>query len=136
MLEVGSPRKSGFLFNLDLLALWIIFCHFFTYSESPLNSLLYKVLKCKNYSMGIGVMTVSKKLLANPRICGTGFTRRGTPPPTPNNQANPSIILYNINKLNSVENSSDLFSFYSAQTNSVHGLACSVQLRLVTLWFS
>ena len=44
------------------------FANFFTYSESPINSLIDKGLKCKNYSRGIGVMTVSKKLLANPRI--------------------------------------------------------------------
>ena len=31
---------------------------FFTYSESPSNSLLDKGLTCKNYSMGLGVMTV------------------------------------------------------------------------------
>ena len=29
-----------------------------TYSESPINSLIDKGLKCKNYSRGIGVMAI------------------------------------------------------------------------------
>ena len=57
-LEVSYPRKSVFVVNLHFLALWFIFSCFFTYSESPFNSLVDKALKCKNYSMGIGVMTV------------------------------------------------------------------------------
>ena len=55
-----QPRFSGTL--PDFLPI------FFTYSESPFNSLVDQDLKCKNYSRGIGVMTVSKKLLANARI--------------------------------------------------------------------
>ena len=34
------------------------FANFFTYSESPINSLIDKGLKCKNYSRGIGVMAI------------------------------------------------------------------------------
>ena len=57
--EVCSPRKSRFVFNLYLLVLWLIFLPiFFTYSESPINSLIDKGLKCKNYSRGIGVMAI------------------------------------------------------------------------------
>ena len=44
-----QPRFTGTLAYFFL---------FFTYSESPFNSVLDKGLTCKNYSMGIGVMTV------------------------------------------------------------------------------
>ena len=40
---------------------------FFTYSESPSNSLIDEGLKFKNYPMGIEVMAVLMKLLANAR---------------------------------------------------------------------
>ena len=46
----------------------VFFANFFTYSESPFNSLIDEGLKCKNYPMGIEVMAVLKKLLANARI--------------------------------------------------------------------
>ena len=50
----------------------VYFFLFFTYSESPFNSVLDKGLTCKNYSMGIGVMTVLKELLGN---AGNGWSR-------------------------------------------------------------
>ena len=34
------------------------FANFFTYSESPINSLIDKGLKCKNYSRGIEVTAI------------------------------------------------------------------------------
>ena len=46
----------------------VFFANFFTYSESPFNSLIDEGLKCKNYPMGIEVMAVLKKLLADARI--------------------------------------------------------------------
>ena len=91
MLEVCFPRCSWLLFNLVLLALGLICCYFFTYAESPWNFLLDQGLTCKNYSMGIGVMTVWKKLLANARLC---LLRVGHHQPF--KHTNPSIFLSNI----------------------------------------
>ena len=70
-LGVSYPCYSRFLFNLHLLALWLIFCQFFILSESSLNFLLDKDLTCEHSSMGIEVMSVWKKLLANARICSS-----------------------------------------------------------------
>ena len=70
---------------------------FFTYSESPFNSLIDEGLKCKNYPMGIEVMAVLKKLLANARI---GSPRGDTTTNQSINQyhkhSNRLIILYKI----------------------------------------
>ena len=91
-LEVSSPRQSRFLFNLRFLALWQIFCQFFfTYSESPLNFLVDKGLKWKNYSMAIEVMAVWKKLLANARIRSARVWHHQY-----DIHSNPTIILYKI----------------------------------------
>ena len=79
--EVSYPRKSGFLFNLDLLALWLIFFANFLH--------ILKGLKCKKYSMDIEVMTVWKKLLADARI---GSSRGGHH--QYHKHSNPTIILY------------------------------------------
>ena len=93
-LEVSSPRWSRFLFNLDFLALWLIFLPFFTYSESPFNSLVDKGLKCKNYSMAIEVMAVWKKLLANPRIGSSRGGHHQDECIQASKQAYPIVILY------------------------------------------
>ena len=79
-----QPRFTG------ALAYFLQF--FFTYSKSPLNSLLDKGLTCKNYSMGIGFVTVWKKLLANAHIRSS----RGGHHHITYTQINPSIILYKI----------------------------------------
>ena len=94
-LEVSYPHKSGFLFNLDLLALWLIFLPFFTYSESPLNSVLDKGLTYQNYSMEIELMSVWKKLLANARI-GSSRGRHHHPSKQASKHLNPTIILHKI----------------------------------------
>ena len=36
----------------------VFFANFFTYSESPFNSLIDEGLKCKNYAIGIEVMAL------------------------------------------------------------------------------
>ena len=78
---------------------------FFTYSESPSNSLIDEGLKCKNYPMGIEVMAVLMKLLANARR--EGDTTTGHQTLQARNQeikntsmtSNSTIILYKIGKI-------------------------------------
>ena len=64
---------------------------FFTYSESPSNSLIDEGLKFKNYPMGIEVMAVLMKLLANARREGDTTTSKQE-----SKHSNSMIILYKI----------------------------------------
>ena len=74
------------------------FLPFFTYSESPLNSVLDKGLTCRNYSMDIEVMSVWKKLLPNARIRSLRGGHDHATSKTTIKHSNPTIILYKIIK--------------------------------------